>query len=75
MINKKNIINVYRTDGSERTVSIMLDRATNKFCFVNLTTHHVCKCRFDTFELAIEDLKRRSDVKTFDIKYFEEKDD
>lgn len=40
----------------------MEDRATGKFCFVNLSSGHVCTCRFETYEDAIEDLKKRPDV-------------
>ena len=69
---KNNFLYVSRTDGSERNVSIMIDRYCNKFCFVNLTTMHVCKCRFNTFNEAIEDLKQRSDVEKFEIKYIDE---
>ena len=65
----RNIIDVYRKDGSVRKVSIMKDRNTGKFCFVNLTSSHVCKCRFDTFGDAIEDLMTREEVKYFDIHY------
>ena len=65
----RNIIDVYRKDGSIRKVSIMKDRNTGKFCFVNLTSSHVCKCRFDTFEDAIEDLMTREEVEYFDIHY------
>ena len=65
----KNIIDVYRKDGSVRKVSIMKDRNTGKFCFVNLTSSHVCKCRFDTFGDAIEDLMTREEVEYFDIHY------
>ena len=65
----RNIIDVYRKDGSIRKVSIMKDRNTGKFCFVNLTSSHVCKCRFETFEDAIADLKMREEVEHFDIHY------
>jgi len=33
----------------------MYDRHTKKYCFVNLTTHHVCGCRFDTPADALAD--------------------
>ena len=68
----KNIIDVYRKDGSVRKVSIMKDRNTEKFCFVNLTSSHVCKCRFETFDDAIADLKMREDVEHFDIHYIKD---
>ena len=65
----RNIIDVYRKDGSIRKVSIMKDRNTGKFCFVNLTSSHVCKYRFDTFGDAIKDLMTREEVEYFDIHY------
>ena len=68
----KNLIEVYRQDGSVRKVSIMKDRATGKFCFVNLTTMHVCQCRFDTFEDAIQDLEKREDVKRYSINFIDD---
>ena len=68
----RNIIDVYRKDGSVRKVSIMKDRNTGKFCFVNFTSSHVCKCRFETFEDAIADLKMREEVEHFDIHYIKD---
>lgn len=53
---KKEMIRVVRKDGSERDVEIMYDRYSNKYCFVNLTSNHVCKCRFDSIEDAFTDL-------------------
>lgn len=53
---KKEMIRVVRKDGSERDVEIMYDRYSNKYCFVNLTSKHVCKCRFDSIEDALKDL-------------------
>lgn len=60
-----NMIEVIRKDGSKRIVEIMLDRNTNKYCFVNLTSKHVCKCRFDTYEEAIEDLNKDDFVQSW----------
>lgn len=50
------MIEVIRKDGSKRTIEIMKDQFTNKWCFVNLTSNHVCKCRFDTYTEALKDL-------------------
>lgn len=61
----KNLIRVYRFTKTDCLVSIMEDRATGKYCYVNLTSQHVCQCRFDTFEQALADLLTREDVKTF----------
>lgn len=38
-------------------VAIMFDRNTEKYCFVNLTKGHVCKCRVNSYEEAIQDLE------------------
>jgi len=53
---------VYRKSKPPCVVCIMPDRRTGKYCFVNLTSLHVCRCRFDTVEEAIADLDKREDV-------------
>lgn len=58
-------IYVKRKDGTKRTVTIMFDRNTNKYCFVNMTTKHVCKCRFTTINEAIFDLVSDKNVVSF----------
>lgn len=63
-------ITVRRKDGSVRICEIMLDENTNKYCFVNLTSHHVCKCRFDTIDDAYEDLKNDSFVENFYVESY-----
>lgn len=40
-------------------VEIWLDKATDKWCFVNMTRGHVCACRFDTVEDALKDLEQQ----------------
>jgi hypothetical protein len=50
------MIEVTRKDGTKRMLEIMLDRNTGKYCFVNLTSNHVCKSRFDTKNEALQDL-------------------
>lgn len=60
-------IMVYRRDDTRRLVMIMLDESTNKYCFVNLTTFHVCKCRFDAIEDALDDLANQKDVVSYTI--------
>ena len=69
---QKNVIEVYRQDGSVRKVSIMKDQSTGKFCFVDLTTMYVCQYRFNTFEDAIQDLEKQEDVKRYSIKFIED---
>lgn len=57
---------VFRATKSKCDVMICIDRATGKYCFVNLTSGHVCKCRFDSVEEAIQDMRLRSDVTYFE---------
>ncbi len=59
------MIKVVRKDNSVRIVDIMLDKNTNKYCFVNLTSKHVCKCRFNSYDEAIQDLNKDSFVKSW----------
>lgn len=50
-------------------VEIWFDRATGKYCFVNMTKGHVCACRFDTEKDAIADLEEQKQQGKV-IKYF-----
>lgn len=59
--------------GSVRDVEIMFDRNTGKYCFVNLTSGHVCKCRFDSQEETMLDLLKDNFVKSFEV--IKEEDD
>ena len=59
---------VTRKDGSVRKVEIMLDKSTGKYAFVNLTTHHVCPCRFDTIKDAVDDMRNDDFVVDFKLK-------
>lgn len=59
---------VTRKDGSVREVEIMLDKSTGKYAFVNLTTHHVCPCRFDTITDAVDDMRNDDFVVDFKLK-------
>ena len=52
---KKIIVN--RPDDTVE-VSIIIDEATNKYRFVNITKGHICKCQFDSIEAAISDLEQ-----------------
>lgn len=60
-------IEVVRQDNSKRDVTIMLDRHTNKYCYDNLTTIHVCPCRFDNEMEALYDLMKDDNVKEFKV--------
>ena len=66
-------IKVTRKDESVRDVEIMFDRNTGKYCFVNLTSGHVCKCRFDSQEEIMLDLLKDNFVKSFEV--IKEEDD
>lgn len=50
-------IKVNRRNRSSCIVMLCQDRTTKKFCFVNLSTEHVCTCRFDTIDAAFADLR------------------
>lgn len=58
---------VRRKDRNDCLVSIMYDRFTDKFCFVNLTSGHVCSCRFNSTEDALADMDNRKDVLSYEI--------
>ena len=66
-------IKVTRKDESVRDVEIMFDRNTGKYCFVNLTSGHVCKCRFDSQKETMLDLLKDNFVKSFEV--IKEEDD
>lgn len=57
---------VFRKTKPKCDVMICPDRATGKYCFVNLTSGHVCACRFDSIEDALNDLRHRSEVTYFE---------
>lgn len=61
----KTLILVIRKDKSVRIVRIMHDEATDKYAFVNLTSNHICKCRFNSYDEALEDLNSNKDVESF----------
>lgn len=65
MSTSKTPILVIRKDKSVRIVRIMHDEATDKYAFVNLTSNHICKCRFNSYEEALEDLQSNKDVESF----------
>lgn len=57
---------VHRKDKGDCVVVILFDRYTEKYAFVNLTTCHICKCRFDTIEDALKDMDERDDVISYE---------
>ena len=59
---------VNRTDGTSCVVTILKDKETGKYHFVNLTKEHICPCEFDEVEYAIFDLenyKKRGIVESY----------
>ena len=50
------MIEIIRKDGSKRLVEIMKDEATQKWCYVNLTSNHVCKRRHDSYDDAFKSI-------------------
>lgn len=49
------------------TVFLMIDRATSKYCFVNIDSKYVCSCRFGSVSEALADLKSRKEVISFKL--------
>ena len=58
-------IKVIRRNRPDCIVMLCQDRTTEKWCYVNLSTEHVCACRFDTIDDALADMKKREDVESF----------
>ena len=60
-------IKVIRRNRPDCIVMLCQDRATEKWCYVNISTEHVCACRFDTIDDAIADMKKIEDVESFSV--------
>ena len=60
-------IKVNRRNRPDCIVLLCQDRATEKWCYVNISTEHVCACRFDTIDDAIADMKKIEDVESFSV--------
>lgn len=60
-------IKVNRRNRPDCIVMLCQDRATEKWCFVNLTTEHVCACRFDTIDDAFAYMRKREDVESYSV--------
>ena len=60
-------IKVKRRNRPDCIVLLCQDRATEKWCYVNLTTEHVCACRFDTIDDALADMRRREAGESFSV--------
>lgn len=60
-------IKVIRRNRPGCIMMLCQDRTTKKWCFVNLSTEHVCVCRFDTIDDALADIKKRADVESFSV--------
>lgn len=60
-------IKVNRRNRPDCIVMLCQDRATEKWCFVDLTTEHVCAYRFDTIDDAFADMRKREDVESYSV--------
>lgn len=60
-------IKVIRRNRPDCIVMLCQDRTTKKWCFVNLSTEHVCACRFDAIDDAFADMKKREDIESFSV--------
>lgn len=45
-------LKIKRRNRPDCIVMLCQDRTTKKWCFVNLSSEHVCTCRFDTIDEA-----------------------
>ena len=57
---------VHRRTKPDCIVDIFYDRFTGKYCFVNLTSMHVCSCRFTTPEEALKDMDHQHEVLSYE---------
>ena len=60
-------IKVNRRNRPDCIVLLCQDRTTKKWCFVNLSTEHICACRFDTIDDAFADMRKREDVESYSV--------
>ena len=60
-------IKVIRRNRPDCIVMLCQDRATEKWCYVNLYTEHVCACRFDTIDDAVANIMSREDVVCYSL--------
>mgnify|MGYP007090495852 CR=1 FL=1 len=60
-------LKINRRNRPDCIVMLCQDRTTKKWCFVNLSTEYVCKCRFDTIDDAFADMEKRADVVSFSV--------
>lgn len=56
---QENAYYVKRNGKDDVIVSIMYNKADNKYHFVNLSKNHICACGFETTEEAIADMEQR----------------
>lgn len=49
-------LEITRTDGIVE-VMILRNKNDNTYSYINLTKGHICPCRFNTIDEALEDLK------------------
>jgi len=56
---QENAYYVKRNGKDDVIVSIMYNKADNKYHFVNLSKNHICTCGFETTEEAIADMEQR----------------
>lgn len=57
---------VHRRTKPDCIVDIFYDRSTSMYCFINLTSKHVCACRFNTKEEALKDMDNHVEVLSYE---------
>lgn len=61
------MIEITRKDGTKRLVEIMYDKAVKKWCYVNLTSNHVCERRHDSYDEAFKSIFDEQFVKEWKV--------
>ena len=56
------IYSILYKNGKVNIVALMPHKNTKLFSFVNITKGHICPCKFETIEAALEDLKTYENI-------------
>ena len=56
-------LKIFYENGNINEVLILPFKDTNVYSYVNLTKKHICSCKFNSIEEALEDLKRYNTIK------------
>lgn len=56
---------VKRTSGGDCEVLLCKHKGTEQYSFVNLTKGHICPCKFDSEDAALDDMRQSTNVINF----------